>query len=1120
MQLDRGAKLLGLGAGCLLALGGCIGGDRAGGAPSELENPPSTTPEATTPAFDVVDVITQARTSFRAHDGRLVAGIDSHLVEVEGGTIAVTPTHWPALERTGTRPSLDRAVHVAPIETRAIRAASPFVAETESVTRGGERLDAAPSSPLVQSGAIDIARGAVVEHVRDGVDGVEQSWRFGTQPAGSGDMTVRVAVRGDWTHRGASEAGEHFADPITGLGVSYGHGTWIDASGARTAVPVRWDGSALALTVPERVLAASSYPAMLDPVIGPEVSMGTPVSGPIAADQRVPAVSSDGTQWLVVFADSLFGSWDLRAIRVSSAGARIDAAPFDISASGAEELFPAATWNGSRWIVAWQDSRNGTDWDLFSTTVDAAGTVGALGGGALASTAGVTESAIRLASAGTTTLAVWLVGDMAPFEVRGVRLGMSGAITDATPTSLTSDGDGTVGAGGAATNFLVSWGQNSTNILQGRRVAATGTFAEDAAAFSIATLGFSPSIAWGGGATWLVSYGGYDLAAMRYMVQAALVPTAGVILTPPVSTQISPVDARHYTAPASAWNGTAYLVAYIDAADAMFTTVAVRATRVTGAGAVAGTAGTTLSGALEGAEPAVAALGTTFLVVWSQFGTLGADVVGRRVDGSGALLDAAPVVLSYGPNHQVGSVVASNGTDFLVAWTDTLGGDVDVYGARITGAGALTGAAFLIAGGAGGQGVSDAAFFGTRYVVAFNQAGDVFAVNVAAATGTPGTPYALANDAARSENNASVACIPTVGCLAAWEQAPVDAMGAVGEFDVYARRFDPSTGTPTLSSVTAIVISAGQQGSPDVAGSSTQFLVTWADARVATDVNVYATRYLSSAMPVNGIAIGSAAGFQGAPAVASDGTDFLVVWEDQRSGGTTPADVYGARVSGSTGMSLDGTGLPIMASPSANEAGPAVASDGGHYLVAWTEDLDVLATRVAADGTLLDAASPLGIATGTASQFTPALGAATGGPFLASYAVLESDTLRVRARTVGRDPNGTMCTSGADCTSGSCVDGVCCGSASCLAGQACSVAAGGTVDGMCTATGVDAGTDAGTTGDDAGMMMTDDAGADADGGIDDDAGADTDGGVIPDTDGGVIPGTDSGVTPGTDGGTT
>lgn len=75
---------------------------------------------------------------------------------------------------------------------------------------------------------------------------------------------------------------------------------------------------------------------------------------------------------------------------------------------------------------------------------------------------------------------------------------------------------------------------------------------------------------------------------------------------------------------------------------------------------------------------------------------------------------------------------------------------------------------------------------------------------------------------------------------------------------------------------------------------------------------------------------------EGMAQVAFDGTNFLVVWQDY-NGSIPDKDVYGARVT-PQGVVLDPNGFPILASPNYNSKYVDVAFDGTNYMVVWTDE--------------------------------------------------------------------------------------------------------------------------------------------------------------------------------------
>src|SRR5262249_2832550 len=153
--------------------------------------------------------------------------------------------------------------------------------------------------------------------------------------------------------------------------------------------------------------------------------------------------------------------------------------------------------------------------------------------------------------------------------------------------------------------------------------------------------------------------------------------------------------------------------------------------------------------------------------------------------------------------------------------------------------------------------------------------------------------------------------------------------------------------------------------SPAVASNGRDYLVAWSQWSGTRDLfmDLYAARVSGAGVLLDSPAflISSRPSLEGAPSIASDGTNYLVAW----AGLYAPSFVSAKRVT-SAGVVLDPNGITLTASTN-QPTSPAVAFNGRNYLVVWSEyepslGADIFGTRVAIDGTVLDA-SPLGIAT-------------------------------------------------------------------------------------------------------------------------------------------------------------
>ncbi len=127
-------------------------------------------------------------------------------------------------------------------------------------------------------------------------------------------------------------------------------------------------------------------------------------------------------------------------------------------------------------------------------------------------------------------------------------------------------------------------------------------------------------------------------------------------------------------------------------------------------------------------------------------------------------------------------------------------------------------------------------------------------------------------------------------------------------------------------------IAEGEQDSSSVAYDGTNYLVVWQDNRYNQGYNIMGARVNNEGGVIDslGIVICSARNNQLFPSVAFNGTNYMVVWQDKRNGNF---DVYGARVTPS-GTVMDTAGIPI-AIGTLDDCNPVVAGGNGIFLVVW-----------------------------------------------------------------------------------------------------------------------------------------------------------------------------------------
>jgi hypothetical protein len=153
---------------------------------------------------------------------------------------------------------------------------------------------------------------------------------------------------------------------------------------------------------------------------------------------------------------------------------------------------------------------------------------------------------------------------------------------------------------------------------------------------------------------------------------------------------------------------------------------------------------------------------------------------------------------------------------------------------------------------------------------------------------------------------------------------------------------------------------------PAVAYGGKLFLIAWQSGRLAPgdlrkgpvyngDIVGFRLDRTGRRLDTQPFVISSAPHLQELPRVASNGELFLVVWQDFRNG--RDWDVYAARVT-AAGRVLDPGGVLVSGGPS-NQAKPQVAWDGKNFVVVWQDFRSgrwygVYSARVTAQGTALE----------------------------------------------------------------------------------------------------------------------------------------------------------------------
>jgi hypothetical protein len=320
---------------------------------------------------------------------------------------------------------------------------------------------------------------------------------------------------------------------------------------------------------------------------------------------------------------------------------------------------------------------------------------------------------------------------------------------------------------------------------------------------------------------------------------------------------------------------------------------------------------------------------------------------------------------TWAQNH---SAIASNGASFFVTWYDDRL-PPQVRGSPVSSSGIVTVPDGTVFESPPSDVDSAAGWDGATWIAAWRDYGEAmsYPIHAARVSGAgamlPGSPFTVSAGNWSMERPAI--CTLANGVLVGWSDLRnvhfffSNSPAGMDTTDLYGVVVD---GTGSVAPDRPLQLSPPAQTRPDVAGNAASgYLVTYLSETAGT-ASVMAQRIDALGLPVDPqpIVVASGTRLIRNPAVAFDGTRWLVTWGELSLNGSSGSGNVFARRVGSNGTAIDGA--PILVMPGNT---PDVAAVGGIFLVVSTTNpghfQSIQGARVrGSDGVVLDG-SPLSI---------------------------------------------------------------------------------------------------------------------------------------------------------------
>ncbi len=703
------------------------------------------------------------------------------------------------------------------------------------------------------------------------------------------------------------------------------------------------------------------------------------------------AVAFDGSNYLVVWEDTRADSrYDIFGARVSPLGVVLDSASIVISAACEYQAFPAVAFDGINYLVVWDDSRDSLVRDIYGTRVTPSGVV-LDPDGIVISNAYDRQCDPAVAFDGTNYLVVWTDFRNNPFQtdLYGARITPSGTVLDPAGIAISTAGGHQTGGAIAfdGANYLVVWGdyRNSSCDVYGARVTPTGSVLDSLGIPIASSSSFEgpDAVAFDGVnylITWLKNMNSYDIYASRITTSGTVIDTSGILV-------YSTGDAmKPYNS--VAFDGANYLIVWSDLLVSGY--LRIYGARVTPQGIVLDTAGIVISPEVgDQFRPQVAFDNTNYLVVWGDMPRWdNIDIFGTRVSPSGMVLDTTGILLSPSAHYQHTSSITFDGINYFVVWDEFCGMEFNIYGVRINELGiVLDPVSIVISTEDSSQRAPEVAIDSANYFVTWHdkrnsQYNEIYGARVTQSGSVVDTAGINITQEASDQVYPSVV-FDGINYFVAWTDYR---NSSTSEADIYGARISQS-GIVLDPLGLAVSSAPSSQRYPSIAFDGSNYFAVWQDKRSGS-WDIYGARVTQSGSVVDtaGINITQEAYDQVYPSVTFDGTNYFIVWEDWRNNATENPDIYGARVS-QNGVVLDTTGIAISMSMAYSYEIPSIAFDGTNYVVIWQGKssgmfYDLHGAKINPSGVVIDSFM---MCTQMGNQLRPAITRGTTDQLLVTY---------------------------------------------------------------------------------------------------------------------------------------